>query len=239
MVVWLQLSYRWALPLEYWLAQCKVRPSMWITNQKLHYIMYRYFSAHAEKRVAGWNGWCNGIGNVRQCKGRMDLKQLCSSVRATPSNIPNGHHAGSTRIQGWVRWDWWGDCDWIWSGTVRGWLVEIGMSHQIWWNILREHNWGVPSAHIKFIYILCYIYFRVFDHATGMCAYRCVHNTIITCMRIIIPMIGLRVFGVAFGLSWAEINRELHFNVFLTLCKVCAEQYETVLKAQFICLYSI
>ena len=34
----------------------------------------------------------------------------------------------------------------------RGWLVEIGMSHQIRWNILREHNWGVPSVHIKFIY---------------------------------------------------------------------------------------
>ena len=40
----------------------------------------------------------------------------------------------------------------IGSGTVRGQLVEIGMSHQIWWNILREHNWGVPSAHINFIY---------------------------------------------------------------------------------------
>ena len=35
---------------------------------------------------------------------------------------------------------------------VRGQLVEIGASHQIRWNILREHNWGVPSAHIMFIY---------------------------------------------------------------------------------------
>jgi len=35
---------------------------------------------------------------------------------------------------------------------IRGWLVEIGMSHQIRWNILREHNWGVPSVHINFIY---------------------------------------------------------------------------------------
>jgi len=43
----------------------------------------------------------------------------------------NGHPAGSTRIQGWVRWDWWDDCDQIQSGTVRGRLVEIGMSHQI------------------------------------------------------------------------------------------------------------
>jgi len=31
-------------------------------------------------------------------------------------------------------------------------LVEIGVSHQIRWNILREHNWGVPSVHINFIY---------------------------------------------------------------------------------------
>jgi len=69
----------------------------------------------------------------------------------------NGCHAGSTRIQGQVRWDWWGDCDWIQSGTIRGWLVEIGASHQIWWNILREHNWGVPSAPIKFIYYVTYI----------------------------------------------------------------------------------
>jgi len=69
----------------------------------------------------------------------------------------NGHHVGSTRIQGQVRWDWWGDHDQIRSGTVRGWLVEIGTSHQIWWNILREHNWGVPSAHINFIYYVTYI----------------------------------------------------------------------------------
>jgi len=42
----------------------------------------------------------------------------------------------------------------------------------------------------------------------GMHAYRHIHNTIFTCMRIIIPMISLRVFGVAFGLYWAEINKE-------------------------------
>jgi len=53
MVVWLQLAYRQALPLEYRLVQCKVWPSMRITNQKLNYVMYRYFSARAEKRVAG------------------------------------------------------------------------------------------------------------------------------------------------------------------------------------------
>jgi len=39
----------------------------------------------------------------------------------------------------------------------RGWLFEIGVSYQIWWNILREHNWGIPSAHIKFIYYNTYV----------------------------------------------------------------------------------
>ena len=48
----------------------------------------------------------------------------------------------------------------------------------------------------------------MFDRATGTRAYRCVHNTIIACVRIIIPMVGLRAFGVTFGLSWAEINKE-------------------------------
>jgi len=48
----------------------------------------------------------------------------------------------------------------------------------------------------------------MFDCATGMHVYRHVHNTIIACVRIIIPTVGLRVFGVAFGLSWAEINKE-------------------------------
>ena len=48
----------------------------------------------------------------------------------------------------------------------------------------------------------------MFDCATGTRTYRRVHNTIITCMRNIIPTISLRAFGVAFGLSWAEINKE-------------------------------
>jgi len=46
----------------------------------------------------------------------------------------------------------------------------------------------------------------MFDRAMGTHAYRRVHNTIIACMRIIIPTVVLRVFGVAFGLSWVEIN---------------------------------
>jgi len=48
----------------------------------------------------------------------------------------------------------------------------------------------------------------MFDCATGTRAYRHIHNTIIACVRIIIPTVGLRVFGVTFGLSWAEINKE-------------------------------
>jgi len=59
-----------------------------------------------------------------------------------------------------------------------------------------------------YVYILCYIYFRMFDHAMGMCAYRHIHNSIIACVRNTIPTVSLRAFGVAFGLSWAEINIE-------------------------------
>jgi len=59
-----------------------------------------------------------------------------------------------------------------------------------------------------YVYILCYIYFRMFDHAMGTRVYRRVHNTIIVCVRITIPTVDLRAFGVAFGLSWAEINKE-------------------------------
>ena len=36
-------------------------------------------------------------------------------------------------------------------------MVEIGASHQIRWNLIREHNWSVPSAHIKFIYYDIYV----------------------------------------------------------------------------------
>jgi len=48
----------------------------------------------------------------------------------------------------------------------------------------------------------------MFDHAMGTCVYRGIHNTIIACMRIIIPTVSLRAFGVVFGLSWVEINKE-------------------------------
>ena len=95
---------------------------------------------------------------------KMAIK-LFTRFPSLPSSLLGQHHqisqngrcAGSTRIQGWVRWDWWGDHDHIRSRMVRGQLVEIGASHQIWWNILREHNWCVPSAHIKFIYYVTYI----------------------------------------------------------------------------------
>ena len=128
MVVWLQLSYRQALPLEYQLAQCKVWPSTQITNQKLNYIRYRYFLACAKKWVVGWNGWCNGMGNVRQCKGRTDLKQLCSSVRATLSNIPKwalcrlykNSGLGEMRLMGW-----------LWSDTIRNDKGAVGWDRHV------------------------------------------------------------------------------------------------------------
>jgi len=157
MVVWLQLSYRQVLPLKYQLAQCMAQPITQIMNQKLNYVMYRYFLAHAEKRVAGWNKWCNGLGKMRQCKGHTDLSSCVLLLGQHHCISQNRCCAGSTRSQDQVRWDM---IVWSWSGTIRnskGWLVEIGMSHQIRWNILREHNWGFPSVHIKFIYYVTYI----------------------------------------------------------------------------------
>jgi len=64
MVVWLQLSYRQVLPLEYQLVQCKARPSMWITNQKtkLHNVQVLLGSCQKEsgrvKWVMQWDGKC-------------------------------------------------------------------------------------------------------------------------------------------------------------------------------------
>jgi len=98
-----------------------------------------------------------GLGMCRQCKRHTDLKQLCSSVRATPSKIPKQASCGLYKNSGSDEMRLMGDRDRIRSGTVRERLVEIGTSHQTWWNILREHNWGVPSAHIRFIYYVTYI----------------------------------------------------------------------------------
>jgi len=46
------------------------------------------------KQMMQWDG------KVRQCKGHMDLKQLCSSVRATLSNIPKWASCGLYKNSG-------------------------------------------------------------------------------------------------------------------------------------------
>jgi len=102
-------------------------------------------------------GWLDGMMGMKT-KGPRDVDNVSWALLGQHHQISqNGCRVGSTRIQGQMRWDWWGDHDQIRSGTVRGQLVEMGMSHQIWWNIIREHNWGVPSAHIMFIYYVTYI----------------------------------------------------------------------------------
>jgi len=90
---------------------------------------------------------------------------------------------------------------------VRGWLVEIGASHQIRWNILREDNWGVPSAHIMFICILDTYIVHYLIVLWG-CAHTGVYTLLKLHVRIIFPMISLKVFGVTFWLHWVEINKE-------------------------------
>jgi len=111
MVVWLQLSYRQALQV------CGLQ----IKN--LIYVMYRYFLAHAEKRVVGWNGWCNGLGKVRQCKGYTNLKSCALLLRQHCWIPQNGCCVGSKRSQGWVRWDL---MVWLWSDMIRNGKGAVG-----------------------------------------------------------------------------------------------------------------
>jgi len=42
----------------------------------------------------------------------------------------------------------------------RGQLVEIDVSHQIRWNILREHNWGVPQL-ILSLYTMIHMLYNI------------------------------------------------------------------------------
>jgi len=130
------------------------------SKTKLHNVQVLLNSC--QKESGGWNGWCNGLGKMRQCKGCTDLSSCVLLLGQHHCISRNGHCAGSTRIQGWV---WWDVMVWLWSGTIRnskGQLVEIGTSHQIRWNILREHNWGVPSAHIMFIYyVTCIVEYLI------------------------------------------------------------------------------
>jgi len=74
------------------------------------------------------------------------------------------------------------------------------------WNILREHTLGVPSAHIRF-YILCYSIYSEWLIVLQDVFLQPTHNTIML-HEIIIPRVGLRVFGVTFGLSGGTYSRK-------------------------------
>jgi len=77
----------------------------------------------------------------------------------------------------------------------------------------KRRQLGVPSAHINFIYYVTYViqYLIVLQGCMHTGTYT---NTKITCVRIMIPTITLRVFGVVFGLYWAEINKKnRNFNL--------------------------
>jgi len=144
---------------------------------------------------------------------------LTIPVRATPSKIPKrascglykNSGSGEMRLMGWS-----------WSDTIRNGKGVVGWDRRVSPNMVeypKRTQLGCPFSSYE-VYILCYIYFRMFDRAMGTHAYRRIHNTIIACVRIIIPTVSLRAFGVAFGLSWAEIikkNKEFNFNVFLTI----------------------
>jgi len=112
-----------------------------------------------------------------------------------------------------------GDWDQVWLGTVREWLVEIGMSHQNVVEYPKRTQLGCPPGMYE-VCIICYMYCTIFDHAAGLCVYRHIHSTKITCMRIITPMVSLDAFMVTFGLHFRYFNGKIvvfKFNVFLTL----------------------
>jgi len=70
---------------------------------------------------------------------------------------------------------------------------------------------GCPLG-VCYVYILCYNYCTLFDHAMGMCTYRHTYKIKITCVRTIVPtMFSLDAFRVTFWLHWVEINTiEVH-----------------------------
>jgi len=74
MVVWLQLSYRQALLLEYWLAQCKVWPSTWIMNQKTKLCNVQVLLSSCQKENGRVKWMMQWVGKVKQCKGCTDLR---------------------------------------------------------------------------------------------------------------------------------------------------------------------
>ena len=128
-------------------------------------------------------------------------------VRATPSRIQKQVSCRLYKNSGLDEMRLMG---WLWSDTIRNGKGAVGWDKHVSPNMVeypKRTQLGCPLS-LYYVYILCYIYCRVFDHATGTHAYRHVHNFVITCVRNIIPMIVLRAFGVASGLSWAEINKE-------------------------------
>ena len=76
------------------------------------------------------------------------------AVRATLLNIPKWalcrlyKKSGSGEMRLMV---------WSWSDMIRNSKGVVGWDRHVIPNILREHNWGVPSAHINFIYYVTYI----------------------------------------------------------------------------------
>ena len=91
---------------------------------------------------------------LSHCQQKYSLLHLSTLLGQHCWISQNGCCVGSTRSQGWVRWDWWCDHDQIQSGIVRGRLVEIGMSHQIWWNITTVRKT------LKLNSLFFFIYFR-------------------------------------------------------------------------------
>jgi len=107
-------------------------------------------------------------------------------VRATPLRIPKWVSCGlyknsgsdEVRLMGWS-----------WLDTIRNGKGAVGWDRRVSPNMVeypKRIQLGCPLS-LYYVYMLCYIYCRVFDHAAGTHAYRRVHNFVITCVRNIIP----------------------------------------------------
>ena len=146
------------------------------------------------KESGGVKQMMQWVGNMKQCKGHMYLKELCSSIRATLLNIPKQALCGLYKKLR-VGWD---EIDGV--IMIRNSKGAVGWDRHVTPNKVeypKRTQLGCPIIHIKFIYYVTYLV-QYLIMLQG-------HNTKITCVRIIIPTITLRVFGVVFGLYWVGL----------------------------------
>ena len=151
-VVWalqeIQGQVRW----DWWCDHVRATPS-YIPEWALCRLYKK--SGSGEMIVWLWSGMIrNSKGQLVEIGVSHQIRWNILSVRATPSNIQKQALCGLYKNSGL------GEMRlmvWSWSVMISNGKGVVGWDRCISPNILREHNWGVPSAHIKFIYYVTYI----------------------------------------------------------------------------------